>query len=105
MVAKRAFNFFYHFDFIYKRSALYQEDRKNVEAAERLPNKVIEKQKEIYFSENPIGSHTITDEIDENDDEKFYETPQIFLRQLFRLYSKGLIDDKNIRDQIFLMVK
>lgn len=44
-----------------------------------------------------------TTEIDEND-ERCYDTPQIFLHQLFKLYEKGLIDDKNIRDQVFLMV-
>lgn len=52
-----------------------------------------------------MGSHhDVNDEIDENDDEQFYKTPQIFLRQLFRLYSKGMIDEKNIRDQVYLMV-
>lgn len=36
-VAKRTFNFFYHFDFIYKNSSLYREDRHYTEIAERLP--------------------------------------------------------------------
>lgn len=30
--------------------------------------------------------------------------PQIFIDQLFRLYSKGLIDDKGIKDQVNLMI-
>lgn len=36
-VAKRTFNIFYHFDFIYKRSALYVENCKYTEIADRLP--------------------------------------------------------------------
>lgn len=39
-VTKRTFNFFYHFDFIYKNSALYQKEREYTEVAERLPCKV-----------------------------------------------------------------
>lgn len=39
-VAKRTFNFFYHFDFIYKNSPLYQTDRRYTEIAERLPCRV-----------------------------------------------------------------
>lgn len=44
-VAKRTFNFFYHFDFIYKKSSLYREDRRYTEIAERLPRRV-----SIYYS-------------------------------------------------------
>lgn len=65
---------------------------------------VIEAQKEAYFRENPMGTADSTPEIDDEDDERCYESPQIFLRQLFKLYRKGLIDDKNIRDQVYLMV-
>lgn len=97
-------NCLYYSDFIYKRSDLYKQHRKNVEESNRLPNQVIEEQKKIYFNEHPIGSKDTVDEIDENDNEKFYEKPQIFLHQLFRLYGKGLVDDKNIRDQVYLMV-
>lgn len=64
---------------------------------------VIEEQKRAYFENKLAGMDDKTTEIDEND-EKFYDTPQIFLHQLFKLYEKGLIDDKNIRDQVFLMV-
>lgn len=39
-VAKRTFNIFYHFGFIYKNSALYQTDRRYTEIAERLPCRV-----------------------------------------------------------------
>lgn len=65
---------------------------------------VIEAQKVAYFRENPMGSADSTPEIDDEDDERCYQSPQIFLRQLFKLYRKGLIDDKNIRDQVYLMV-
>lgn len=65
---------------------------------------MIEEKKRAYFAENPIGSGDSTPEIGEDDD-RCYESPQIFLRQLFKLYSKGLIDDKNIRDQVYLMVR
>lgn len=65
---------------------------------------VIEKQKRAYFAENPMENDDTTPEIDEDDD-RCYESPQIFLRQLFKLYKKGLVDDKNIRDQVYLMVK
>lgn len=64
---------------------------------------VIEQQKRAYFAENPIGREDTTPEIDEDDD-RCYESPQIFIRQLLKLYKKGLIDDKNIRDQVYLMV-
>lgn len=64
---------------------------------------MIEEQKQAYFRENPMGSADSALEIDEDDD-RCYESPQIFLRQLFKLYNKGLIDDKNIRDQVYLMV-
>lgn len=40
-VAKRTFNIFYHFDFIYKRSALYEENSKYTEIADRLPCRVL----------------------------------------------------------------
>lgn len=63
---------------------------------------VIEQQKRAYFEENPIEDADKT-EIDENDD-RSYDSPQIFLHQLFKLYRKGLIDDRNIRDQVYLMV-
>lgn len=66
-------------------------------------HQVIEQQKRAYFAENPI-ENSATAEIDEND-ERCYETPQIFIHQLFKLYRKGLVDDKNIRDQVYLMVR
>lgn len=66
-------------------------------------SKVIEEQKRAYFQEKSIEKVGSTSEIDENDDH-FYDTPQIFLHQLFKLYKKGLVDDKNIRDQVYLMV-
>lgn len=64
---------------------------------------VIQEQKRAYFERKSTGMDDKPTEIDEND-EKYYDTPQIFLHQLFKLYEKGLIDDKNIRDQVFLMV-
>lgn len=64
---------------------------------------VIQEQKRAYFEKKLSGIDEKTTEIDENDDE-CYDTPQIFLHQLFKLYEKGLIDDRNIRDQVFLMV-
>lgn len=64
---------------------------------------MIEAKKQAYFTENPMGSADTTPEIEEDDD-RSYESPQIFLHQLFKLYGKGLIDDKNIRDQVYLMV-
>lgn len=66
---------------------------------------MIEQKKQEYFRENPIGSADSSLEIDDENDDRCYESPQIFLRQLFKLYNKGLIDDKNIRDQVYLMVK
>lgn len=65
---------------------------------------MIEQQKQAYFKENPMGSVDSSPEIDDEDDDRCYDSPQIFLRQLFKLYNKGLIDDKNIRDQVYLMV-
>lgn len=64
---------------------------------------MIEEQKNAYLAENPLGSGDTTPEIDEDDDQ-CYESPQIFLRKLFKLYNKGIVDDKNIRDQVYLMV-
>lgn len=64
---------------------------------------MIEEQKEAYFKENPMDTVDTTPEIDEDDD-RVYESPQIFIRQLFKLYKKGLVDDKNIRDQVYLMI-
>lgn len=64
---------------------------------------VIQKQKQAYFDSKITGVDDKITEIDEND-EQYYDSPQIFLHQLFKLYEKGLIDDKNIRDQVFLMV-
>lgn len=64
---------------------------------------MIEEQKRAYFEENLTESMNSTSEIEENED-RCYETPQIFIHQLFKLYKKGLVDDKNIRDQVYLMV-
>lgn len=64
---------------------------------------VIQEQKQTYFEKKLTGIDDKTTEIDEND-ERCYDTPQIFLHQLFKLYEKGLVDDRNIRDQVFLMV-
>lgn len=40
----------------------------------------------------------------DDDDDVTYTSPQTFVQQLFKLYDEGLIDDANIRDQVFLMV-
>lgn len=64
---------------------------------------MIEEQKRAYFEENVSESMNSTSEIEENED-RCYDTPQIFIHQLFKLYKKGLVDDKNIRDQVYLMV-
>lgn len=44
------------------------------------------------------------DEIAEDDATEHYESPQILIRQLFKLCNKGLIDEQNIRDEVFGMV-
>lgn len=43
-------------------------------------------------------------EIEDENDENFYKTPQIFIDQLLRLHNKGIIDDKAIKDQVNLML-
>lgn len=72
----------------------------NVRAASAA---VINARKIKYFENHPI-----TDERDESDessdDQESYATPQIFIDKLFRLYSKKMIDDKAIKDQVNLMI-
>lgn len=66
---------------------------------------MIEAQKAAYFKEKSMnGKDHENNEIAEDDATEHYESPQIFVRQLFKLYDKGLVDDQNIRDQVFLMV-
>lgn len=102
-IAKRIVNVFYHFDFIYKRSQLCRDDRKYTETYERLPQQVIDSRKIEYFKNNPM-----TEDQTENDEKmeevEAFETPQIFIDQLFRLHSKGIIDDKAIKDQVNLAI-
>lgn len=43
-------------------------------------------------------------EIDEDDKDVQYETPQIFIERLIRLRNKGLITDTELRDQVHLII-
>lgn len=61
---------------------------------------IIEARKIEYFKNNPKRlESTAVDEPKKDDG-----SPQIFIDQLFRLYSKGMIDDKSIKDQVNLMI-
>lgn len=60
---------------------------------------MINAQKTAYSKENPKVV-----QIDENDEHYHYETPQTFVQQLLGLYSKGLITDQNMRDNVFLII-
>lgn len=60
-------------------------------------------QKRAYFDRRTLETDDKTAEIDEND-ERSYNKPQIFLYELFKLHEKGLVDDKNIRDHVLAMV-
>lgn len=102
-IAKRIVNVFCYFDCIYKRTQLYRDDCKYTETYERLPQQVINARKVKYFENHPTTVER--DESDESpDDQESYATPQIFIDKLLRLYSKGLIDDKAIKDQVNLMI-
>lgn len=54
-----------------------------------------------YFKKN---AKTLTSNGGGDDLECDDGSPQIFIDQLFRLYSKGMIDDKSIKDQVNLMI-
>lgn len=61
---------------------------------------IIDQKKEEYFKENP--PHLPEDSADGNDEDgPGYDTPQIFINKLFRLYGS---DDKGIRDQVNMMI-
>lgn len=57
--------------------------------------------KEKFMKDENADTHQ---EINDEDDENHYRTPQIVIDQLFRLHKKGAIDEKTIRDQVNLML-
>lgn len=76
-------------------------------ASELLPQQIIDAKKLEYFTRNPLklNDQAKEQETDEDGDTGHsYETPQIFIEQLFGLYSNGTIDDKSIKDQVNLMI-
>lgn len=125
----RALNPFYYIKFIYENSPHSREQRRQIEIVHRLPREVsinfvkekrllesflmdinefhfqmIAKKKEEFLKTNQSGKADSTPEIGEDDD-RDYETPQIFINELFKLQQKGMMDDKEMRDEVFLMVK
>lgn len=59
---------------------------------------IIKSKKEEFFARPEKDQDKVADE-NEN-----FKTPQIFIEQLFRLYKKGLVDDKMIKDQVNLLI-
>lgn len=66
-----------------------------------LSFQIIEARKIEYFKNNPqkFDGTGGDDDLDMDDG-----SPQIFIDQLFRLYSKGMVNDKNIKDHVNLMI-
>lgn len=77
---------------------------------DRLTWQVIEAQKQARkqtdsTNNGPRPGKQSNANADEDDDNGIsYSTPQTFVKQLFKLYDEGLVDDENMRDQVFLMV-
>lgn len=68
-------------------------------------HQIIDQKKEEYFKENPTHLPGDTIDVDANDEDgASFDTPQIFINKLFRLYGRRGIDDKGICDQVNLMI-
>ncbi|KAG4069501.1 hypothetical protein HA402_006867 [Bradysia odoriphaga] len=98
MIAQRIVNVFHHFDFIYKLTDTYKTERKYLDIAESLPDRIIQSKKEEFFAKPE------QDQDKESDENENFKTPQIFIQQLFKLYKKKLVDDTMIKDQVNLLI-
>lgn len=49
-------------------------------------------------------SDSNNNDIDDEDEDKQYETPQIFIERLIKLRNRGIITDQEIRDQVHLII-
>ncbi|XP_037041326.1 cytochrome P450 4C1-like isoform X1 [Bradysia coprophila] len=98
MIAQRIVNVFHHFDFIYKLTNTYKTERKYLDIAESLPDRIIKSKKEEFFATPE------KDQDKESDENENFKTPQIFIQQLFKLYKKKLVDDTMIKDQVNLLI-
>lgn len=120
MIAQRIVNVWHHFDFIYKRTKTYRIERKYLDIAEDLPNRVDILTKILFFcsvyqvsilslqiiksKKEEFFARSEKDQDKESDENENYKTPQIFIEQLFKLYKKKLVDDTMIKDQVNLLI-
>ncbi|XP_031620385.1 cytochrome P450 4c3-like [Contarinia nasturtii] len=99
VVSRRMVNVFLHPDIIYKQTQLYQMECDALARSEAMQEELIlKKMKE--FEEN---NHNNND-LDEANEDKPYEKPQIFIERLIKLRNQGIITDQEIRDQVHLII-
>ncbi|XP_055317506.1 cytochrome P450 4c21-like [Sitodiplosis mosellana] len=98
-VARRMANVSLHPDFIYKLTQAYRIECDWLARSEIMPNKVIN-QKMSQLKDDNNNAATV----EGDDDERKYEKPQIFIDRLLKLYSKGIVTDQEIRDQVNLII-
>lgn len=103
LVAKRIITVPYHIEWIYRFSSLYEVEKKSLRAVNGFLDRII-KLKKTMFDEVADAEEERREELAKLNNEEIETKPKIVINQLFRFWTRGQLDFKDVRDELDVMI-